>query len=116
ATKIDSYLHLSTEGRESFRRLDKVLLARTYEETMSMVREAEGIQSQLITFDRKLAGVPDQEKLQPIIKQLEATRAAIQEAIVNLAALDMEIKRITRERDQKRSRWLGQAQHALGTQ
>jgi DNA sulfur modification protein DndD len=116
ATKIDSYLHLSTEGREGFRRLDKVLLARTYDETMSMVREAEGIQSQLITFDRKLAGVPDQEKLQPIIKQLEATRAAIQEAMVNLAALDMEIKRITRERDQKKGRWLGQAQRALGTQ
>jgi DNA sulfur modification protein DndD len=116
ATKIDSYLHLGTDGRESFRRLDHALLARTYDETISMVREAEDIQSQLLTFDRKLAGVPAPEKLQPIIKQLEEIRAAIQEAMVNLAALDMEIKRVTRERDQKKSRWLGQAQRALGKQ
>jgi DNA sulfur modification protein DndD len=116
AAKIDSYLYLSTEGRDSFRRLDQVLLARVYDEIMSMVREAEDIQSQLVTFDRKLAGVPDQGKLQPIIEQLEATRAAIQESMVNLAALDMEIARIKRERDQKKGKWLGHAQHALGTQ
>lgn len=116
ATKIDAYIHLGTDGRESFSNLDKTLLARTYDETMSMVREAEDIQAQLITVDRKLAGVPDPEKLQPIIKQLEEARAAIQEATVNVAALDMEIKRVTRERDQKKNRWLGQAQRALGKQ
>lgn len=116
ATKIDYHLHLGTDGRESFRRLDRPVFARTHDETMSMVREAEDIQSQLITFDRKLAGVPDPEKLQPIIKQLEETRAAIQGATVNLAALDMEIKRLTRERDQKKSKWLGQAQRAFDKQ
>lgn len=116
ATKVDSYLNVSAEGQENLLRIDKELLARTYDETMSMVQEADDIQSQISTLDRKLAGVPDPEKLQPIIKQLEEIRAAIQGETVNLAALDMEIKRVTRERDQKRSRWLAQAQRALGKQ
>lgn len=116
AAKIDSYLNLSTEGRDSVRRLDLATLTKVHVESTNLVREAEDLQSQIVTFDRKLAGVPDREKLQPVVEQLESIRTSIQQTKVDLAALDMEIARITRERDQKRAKWLGHAQHALGTQ
>lgn len=116
AIKFDSYLHLSTEGRENIRRLDIAALSDVYDESTRLVQEAKDLQAQIVTFDRKIAGVPEQEKLQPIVTQLEVTRTAIQEAKVNLAALDMEIARITRGRDQKKTKWLTQAQHAIGKQ
>jgi DNA sulfur modification protein DndD len=113
----ESYLHLSSEGSEAIQHLVKApTLQAIYEESRQLIQTAEELQSRRYDFDRKLAGVPDRERLTKIIEELKATQTALQEERVNLAALDMEIARITRERDQKKSRWLAQAEQVLGKQ
>lgn len=112
--RTETYLHLEAEGRGTLGRLvESNLLSEARKQALRLVRESDEIQSQLVDLDRKIAGIPAEEALKPIVEELRTTKAALDGEKTQLAALDLELDRITRERDQKRAEWLAQAESAL---
>lgn len=112
--RAETYLHLEAEGRETLSRLVEFpLLSETRKQIFRLVRESDEIKSQLVDLDRKIAGIPAEEALKPIIEELHATKAALDREKMQLAALDLELERATRERDQKRAVWVTQAEKTL---
>lgn len=114
AAQIELYLHLETEGRETLSRLsESSLLSDTRKQISLLVQQSAEIQVQLMDLDRKIAGIPAEEALKPIVGELHTIKAALDRERMQLAALDLEIDRITRERDQKKANWVAQAEQTL---
>jgi hypothetical protein len=53
-------------------------------------------------LDRKLAGVSDEAALAPLMSERQGAQEAVNEMRVALAALDLEIARVIRDRDRKK--------------
>jgi DNA sulfur modification protein DndD len=114
ATHVEPYLKLNYEGLSELRRLAHGdVLRNTEEELLCLLQSARDLQSQLDDADRRLAGVPVVESLTAVLDELKSLEASLQQQKVRLDVMDSEISRITRERDQKKSEWLREAEKVI---
>jgi DNA sulfur modification protein DndD len=114
AANSSSYLNLNQEGYVSLRGLTHASsLSSVREEVLQQLETLEGLHSRLNDTERKLASIPATESLAPLLAQLDTLRATLGQERVRLAALDMDIERLTRERDAKKMAWVREAEREL---
>jgi DNA sulfur modification protein DndD len=112
--RLDTYLHVTLEDRETLQHLAKVStsgeFANEAERLINLVRQE---RAQLANVQRKIDSVPDAQSIAPIAEEIKETKTRLDEVRIQLAALDMELARLTRERDSERAKWVGFAENAL---
>jgi DNA sulfur modification protein DndD len=100
----ESYLHLDSETRKSLKTL-LVSLPEIKSSTIELSNEADNIRAGLDDIDRKLAGIPSQESIAPLIAERHKVIASIDKINSQIASIDDEIAKLNREKEQKQS-WL----------
>lgn len=110
---VQVYLSLDTEGRKTLRRLRAEVLPQTQEHVNRVTEQIRALQQQIEDVERKLAAVPDESSIKPLIEAREETRNALVAKEARLAAIDEDLIRVAREQEQKRRAWQAQAEQAL---
>jgi DNA sulfur modification protein DndD len=108
------YLNLTDEARNSLRGVvETEALGEAGEEVYRLLRLNDELQTRLEELERQLAGVPDEAALAPLVGERQSAQEAVNEMRVALAAIDLEIARVIRDRDRKKAEWLSQAEKTL---
>jgi DNA sulfur modification protein DndD len=108
------YLNLTDEARNSLRGVIETEVLVDLSREVKMLLEAnDELQALIGELDRKIAGVPDEAALAPLMSERQNAQEAVNETRVNLAALDLEIARVIRDRDKKKSEWIAQVEKTL---
>jgi DNA sulfur modification protein DndD len=114
AAVVAPYLNLGPEAASELRIFARGgVLGETARDLSELLGAAAEVQSQLDDADRRLAGVPAPESLAAMIADVKSLEVQQQQHKLNLEALDNEIARLKRERDQKKAAWLREAEKAI---
>lgn len=114
SSKLDAYLHVNFDDREALQHLAKsATRAALIDEAENLLQTIRKGRAKLADAQRKLDSVPDAQLIAPIIAEIKATKTRVDEVRIQLAALDMELARVTRERDLERAKWVGYAETEL---
>lgn len=101
STNIQKYLNLTPESVLDAHNLQTTILPQTQVRVSELLHRANEWQSQLVDIERKLSGVPAQDLVVELIKKRDATQTALTEAERRLADIDIELKRLSDERERK---------------
>ena len=101
ATGVKRYLGLSEEARIWIRNFEKSLLPETVTQANRLLQLAEELQSAVIDAERKVASIPDEDELRPLIDQREQILESIKEVETRIRVLDLELERNRQEIGQK---------------
>lgn len=111
---LDTYLHVNFEDRETLQHLAKGStsgeVGNEAERLVSLINKG---RAKLANVQRKIDSIPDAQSIEPIADEIKATNTRLDVVRIQLAALDMELARLTRERDSERSKWVSYAENAL---
>lgn len=86
-----SYLGLSIEGRRMLSILHSGGLEKVVSSITGAVAELDSLQEELATIERKLASVPDESALGPLIQQITASEAEAAKLRIELKNLDVDL-------------------------
>jgi DNA sulfur modification protein DndD len=101
--ECNSYLHLDNETKQQIRQLGHGTLKGDKERTKVLLNRLDELKSDLDEQDRKLANIPDQERINHILEKREKARSAIKEIQYKIKALDEEFTRISWHIEQRNS-------------
>lgn len=99
--KTKRYLKLRNETRESLRTLRGFVIPETKHQLEQLTQKFDELQTALADLDRKIASIPPQEAVADLLVQRQEAQTAINRVTEQLAILGVELKKITRELEQK---------------
>ena len=101
AINMERYLTLRPETRESLHTLKGFVLPETQQQVQRLIQKADELQTSLAELDRKIAGIPTLDSILPLLEERQEARSGIDQTRERLASLDVELKKINRELEQK---------------
>lgn len=101
AVRVNKYLNLRPEARESLHTLNGVILPETLNEVSRLLLKAEELRAELSEQEQKILGIPDQESISQFLELRKEAQAAIGVATEKIISVDLTLKRINRELEQK---------------
>lgn len=98
----NSYLELSESATRNLDALtDEQFFGSVAKPVKGLSREYNLHQERIYDIDRKLASIPDAERLGGLSEQIDEVRAKLERSRIDISALDLEIGRLARERQLK---------------
>lgn len=99
--EIVQYLALRPETRENLQVLKGFVLPETHQQVQRLIQKADELHASITDLDRKIAGIPSLDSISHLLEQRQEMRIAIDQVREQIANLDIELKRINRELEQK---------------
>jgi DNA sulfur modification protein DndD len=94
------YLNLAASGRQSLSALQSSILPETAIRIRRLLATAQRLSADLLTADRSMAGIPSQDAIAELIASRNEAQQALREVEVRIGALDVELERQKRQKDQ----------------
>jgi len=116
AVKTKRYLKLRYETRESLRSIRGFVVPETQRQVKQLIQKTNELQTILADLDRKIAGIPSHEAVADLLTQRQETQTAINSVAERLTRLDLELKKINRELEQKRKALSAQLEKVVDTE
>jgi DNA sulfur modification protein DndD len=116
AIKTKRYLKLRLEARESLRNLSGFVIPETKQQVNQLIQKIDDLQTALADVDRRIAGIPSQEALADLLTQRQESQTAVNKVTERLIALDVELKKINRELEQRRKGLAAQLEKAVSVE
>lgn len=102
-SKTKQYINLDSETRKILSRLIDDAIPDERDHSLQLLKQSDSLQLMFEDFDRKIAGIPDKDLIDPLIKNRQEARLAVEETEGKISALASEIERINFKRDHKQS-------------
>lgn len=116
SSKIESYLSLTETGSFQIQNLVQGnLFSDLQTQLTDLLHHADQLRVKIDDCTRKLKSVPDAEKIALLQNEMDQLKAKIEQEKIRLAALDLEIVRITNEKEAKEKVRLREVEETLGT-
>lgn len=116
SSKIESYLSLTETGSFQIQSLvHGNLFSEMQLQVIDLLQKAEQLRVNIDDCARKLKSVPDAEKIALLQNKIDQVKTIIEQEKIKLAALNLQIVRITNEKEAKQNIWLREVEGTLGT-
>ncbi len=116
SSTADSYLFLTETGSFQIQNLVQGnLFSELQNQLTELLAQSEQLRVKIDDCARKLKSVPDAEKIALLQNEIDELKAEIEQEKIKLGALDLEIARITNEKETKQNIWLREIEETLGT-
>lgn len=104
-TQTERYLNLDNETKKNLKMLLASILPEARHSAIKQSSEVKKSQANLDDIERKLAGVPAEDSIAPLIEERHKIKMSIEKIKSRIENIDNEIAKISREKEQKQS-WL----------
>jgi DNA sulfur modification protein DndD len=92
------------------------MLGNLRNEVENRVKGYLNIKERILDLDRKLASIPDPESLRGLVDEINGVKAELDQARIDLSALDLEIGRLARELQLKEAKWKREVEEVFGSE
>lgn len=111
--QTECYLDIDNEARKSLKTLLENILPAVKSVAIELSNKADKLQANLDDIDRKLAGIPEEDSIAPLIREREKGVVSIDKIKARIEFLDNEIAQIVKEREQKHAWFTSQLEMAV---